>query len=97
MAFSNGHLRQSHHKLPCLEGSVDPLKKSVFAQSAVLFLLLVLLSIAAVTFIYDASYDGMAYHEEGVIRLREGWNPFHTVLPLDATIPSLSITTPRGS
>jgi hypothetical protein len=26
---------------------------------------------------YDISYDGQSYHQEGIIRLKEGWNPVY--------------------
>jgi hypothetical protein len=26
---------------------------------------------------YDLSYDGQAYHQEGILRLADGWNPFY--------------------
>jgi hypothetical protein len=32
------------------------------------------------SFIYDRSWDGMAYHQEAIIQLAQGWNPFHTKL-----------------
>ena len=44
-----------------------------------------LVSVAAVThvaafalarFFFDSSWDGLAYHQEGVLRLAAGWNPF---------------------
>ena len=28
-------------------------------------------------FIFDWSYDGMYYHKEAIIDLKEGWNPFY--------------------
>jgi len=28
-------------------------------------------------FIFDWSYDGMYYHKQAVITLKEGWNPFY--------------------
>ncbi|EGT3601026.1 hypothetical protein [Clostridium perfringens] len=27
--------------------------------------------------IWDSSYDSLSYHQEGVIRLKDGWNPFY--------------------
>ncbi|MGC5816103.1 hypothetical protein [Clostridium perfringens] len=27
--------------------------------------------------LWDSSYDSLAYHQEGIIRLKEGWNPFY--------------------
>lgn len=37
------------------------------------------------SFIFDWSYDGMYYHKEAVIDLKEGWNPFYQS-SLDATV-----------
>src|SRR5438132_12721198 len=31
----------------------------------------------AMNFIFDTSYDGMAYHEVAIIALRSGWNPLY--------------------
>lgn len=28
-------------------------------------------------FVWDSSYDSLAYHQEGIIRLKNGWNPFY--------------------
>lgn len=36
-------------------------------------------------FIFDWSYDGMYYHKEAIIDLKEGWNPFYQS-SLDATV-----------
>lgn len=27
--------------------------------------------------VWDSSYDSLSYHQEGVIRLKDGWNPFY--------------------
>ncbi len=32
------------------------------------------------TFFYDSSYDGQVYHQETLIRLAKGWNPFFETL-----------------
>lgn len=29
---------------------------------------------------YDISYDGQAYHQEGILRMADGWNPFYETL-----------------
>ncbi len=39
-------------------------------------LALVLLSILVSAYFYDVSYDGQAYHQEAVIQLANGWNPY---------------------
>lgn len=34
--------------------------------------------------LYDVSYDGQVYHQEAIIQLTDGWNPFYkTLLPQD--------------
>ncbi len=33
--------------------------------------------------VYDTSWDGQTYHQETIIRLREGWNPFRDHLSSD--------------
>lgn len=37
---------------------------------------------------YDVSFDGQAYHQEAIIRLKEGWNPYTeaTRFPDDSTL-----------
>ncbi len=42
---------------------------------------ILLLSVAGSERVYDCSWDGQAYHQEAVIRLAEGWNPFRQVCP----------------
>jgi hypothetical protein len=37
----------------------------------------------AMNFIFDTSYDGMAYHEVAIISLRSGWNPLYTAHVVD--------------
>lgn len=34
-------------------------------------------------FIWDYSYDGMAYHQVGIHSLMHGWNPFYEKCPID--------------
>jgi hypothetical protein len=44
--------------------------------------------IALLTFlagsVYDKSWDGMAYHQIGIIELSKGWNPFYEQLPYES-------------
>lgn len=42
--------------------------------------LLIVISIAIETPFYDISFDGQNYHQEGIIQLKEGWNPHITLL-----------------
>lgn len=43
----------------------------------VLFYLLLIILGVLNNWIWDYSYDSLAYHQEGVIRLKDGWNPFY--------------------
>lgn len=45
----------------------------------ILFLFYIIIIILGVinNFIWDSSYDSLAYHQEGIIRLKDGWNPFY--------------------
>jgi len=51
-----------------------PVKR--FLVSAVAFFLIVAASLTGSLFIFDFSWDGLAYHQEAVIQLQRGWNPF---------------------
>lgn len=33
--------------------------------------------------IYDKSWDGMGYHQIGILEMSNGWNPFYEQLPMD--------------
>lgn len=44
----------------------------------VLFLGILGASIAASGLFYDTSWDGQTYHQEAVIQLSQGWNPFYS-------------------
>jgi hypothetical protein len=48
------------------------------AKCIMLFFFLV--SIFLSSSVYDLSYDGQAYHQEAVVLLSDGWNPFYTTL-----------------
>jgi hypothetical protein len=43
--------------------------------------LILVLSVLVNAFIFDHSYDGLAYHQVTAIQLNKGWNPFYTYLP----------------
>jgi hypothetical protein len=53
----------------------------VFARTTGIILLLFLFSLAVATYFYDISWDGQTYHQETVIQLKEGWNPFYADVP----------------
>lgn len=43
--------------------------------------------------IYDKSWDGMAYHQLGIMELSKGWNPFYEQLP-DQSVESYYLNKP---
>jgi hypothetical protein len=58
--------------------------KDVVAAGAIMATAwLVLCGVAAV--VHDFSYDGQAYHQEAIIRLGEGWNPWTQSLTAEQT------------
>lgn len=57
--------------------------KWIFLRTTAILLLLIVLSLFMGSSIYDTSYDGQWYHQETIIQLKEGWNPFYTDLPAD--------------
>ncbi len=51
-----------------------------FRQLAVVILSIIALAITAIYFsgsFYDISFDGQSCHQEAIIQLKNGWNPFH--------------------
>lgn len=56
-----------------------------FKDSALMVFVAILLFLAALSWtslfvsgnLYDLSYDGQVYHQEAIIQLAEGWNPFY--------------------
>ncbi|SEB09777.1 hypothetical protein [Pedobacter hartonius] len=44
-------------------------------------LVLVFISIAVSGYFYDVSFDGQAYHQEALIQMKNGWNPYFEYLP----------------
>ncbi len=54
---------------------------AVFIKAIVLAVTIIILSIVVATFFYDVSYDGQTYHMEAIYQLKNGWNPFYTLLP----------------
>jgi hypothetical protein len=51
---------------------------------AVASLLLIIFLTGLMGGIYDKSWDGMAYHQIGILELSRGWNPFYEQLPYEA-------------
>ncbi len=55
-------------------------KKDVY-MALCLPLVLLLFAIGVSTYFFDVSYDGQAYHQEAIIQLANGWNPYRSLLP----------------
>jgi hypothetical protein len=51
--------------------------------SVIIFTAAVLVTPFISAFFYDISWDGIAYHQETIIQLKNGWNPFYTHLSDD--------------
>ena len=65
--------------------------KLIFYKSTVIILIVVLFSILLGKSIYDISWDGQGYHQETIIQLKEGWNPFYSQLNfIDSYVSLLS-------
>lgn len=45
------------------------------AYASIIFLICILVS----NYFYDVSFDGQWYHQDAIILLSEGWNPFHDI------------------
>jgi hypothetical protein len=50
-----------------------------------IMLIFFLVSVFVSSSVYDLSYDGQAYHQEAVVLLNQGWNPFYMTLSDEAT------------
>ncbi len=55
-------------------------KKLLLAANLTFFAVLFISAILSKSF-YDISWDGQVYHQEAVIQLANGWNPFHQISP----------------
>ena len=58
-----------------------------FIVSAGYHLFIIAFSIIASLFFYDYSCDGLAYHQETIFYLKNGWNPIYESLPSSAMFP----------
>ncbi len=52
----------------------------LFLRSVFLSLIIVGTSVLIAGFFFDVSYDGQAYHQETLIQLKNGWNPYYQTL-----------------
>jgi len=55
----------------------------VFLRTALIILVIILISIFIAGLFYDISSDGQMYHMESAIQMKAGWNPFKKELPPD--------------
>ena len=55
-------------------GRVKPITSMAY------FVVAVILSIIIAMLFYDRSFDGQAYHQEAIIQLAAGWNPYYDTL-----------------
>ncbi len=64
-----------------IRNQVEAGTKNIFYISTVSSLLIIVVSILIAGSFYDVSYDGQAYHQETLIQLKNGWNPYFQTLP----------------
>jgi hypothetical protein len=57
--------------------------QTIFVRSTLIIVGILIVAIILVTPFYDMSEDGMWYHQESVIQMARGWNPFKRNLPYD--------------
>ncbi|GBR74724.1 hypothetical protein NO1_1851, partial [Candidatus Termititenax aidoneus] len=63
-------------------------------NSVVFCYLLIIASLLVSSLIYDSFFDGNAYHQEAVVRLRDGWNPYYKAVP-DASAHNHVVNFPK--
>jgi len=72
----------------CIAGTCIPLLfRHRFLPNTLLAIMLIIISIATAAYTVDFSFDGTFYHQEGILELAGGWNPWH-----DASVSSLWIS-----
>lgn len=72
----------------CIAGACTPLLSRLRSlPDTLISLILIIISMAAATCTVDFSFDGTFYHQEGIVELAEGWNPWH-----DSPVSSLWIS-----
>ncbi|WP_428663084.1 hypothetical protein [Runella sp.] len=55
--------------------------RTLFFKSLAIIVAVMITSITIAVLVYDVSYDGQAYHQETLIQLKNGWNPYFDLLP----------------
>jgi len=52
-----------------------------FLKSFIIIVVVTAIALISASYFYDVSYDGQAYHQEAIYQLKNGWNPYYTMLP----------------
>jgi hypothetical protein len=63
----------------------QPVSWKVFVRVSLIIFGILIVAIVLVVPFYDISEDGMWYHQEAVIQMARGWNPFKGNLPYDTS------------
>ncbi|MFA5906306.1 MAG: hypothetical protein WC836_20430 [Desulfobacula sp.] len=71
------------------EGREFSIKTVIFMEAAYLALFVII--VAGASFFYDTTYDGRAYHQEGIILLADGYNPVYEQLDENKVLHALWI------
>lgn len=71
------------------EGKDFSIKKIIAIEA--IYLVLFLITVGASSQLYDTTYDGRAYHQEAIILIADGYNPFYQQLDEDKVLHSLWI------
>jgi hypothetical protein len=71
------------------EGKEFSVKKRMSLEA--FYMALFLIIVAASSQFYDTTYDGRAYHQEAIIRLAQGYNPYYQQLDEDQELHALWI------
>lgn len=67
--------------VPCFFYIRKQLNLVTLLISCSVYLITLLVSFFVAGSFYDISYDGQTYHQEAIIKLAEGWNPFYNHSP----------------
>jgi len=71
------------------EGKEFSVLKRVVLEAV--YMALFLITVAVSSQLYDTTYDGRAYHQEAIIRLAQGYNPYYQQLDEDQELHALWI------
>jgi len=56
-------------------------KNKIFFLTLGILLIIIIIGILLTGYYYDLSWDGQDYHQVGIIKIKEGWNPIYENLP----------------